>query len=249
MAYTPIHERILPSMIYYLFICAFTLFMTIRMFSKWRERKTRPVLLMTLTFLVLGVAIFALTGGLIETVITGYFMEFYRFSLPFAYSCVVVADIFLWYFSREITNKESKALIPVIIVGVLIIILLSLPINYWGVPSEEYQGKLNIRTYSTIALVVFSYVVYLNIAIICYKTKKEAPNKIAEAGFSYLFYAMICLMLFFAMVIGDTILILAFGHIGYSEFLWIGWGFVIGFCILSYFSLVMPDWLRKRIDG
>jgi len=247
MVYEPIHDRIVPSMIFYIVLCVFSIFMTIKMYKKYKERKVRPPLLMTLIFLTFTVALLSLTVGLIETVITGYFMEIYRISLPFAYSSIIVADILLYLFSKDITDKDPKALIPLIIIGTIIIIVLALPFNWWGFPSEAYEGKLNIRTYSTISMVIYSYAVFLNIAIIIHKTKREAPNNIARVGLSLFFNSIICLMLFFAMIIGDTLLIIIFDHVGYSEFIYIAWIFAVMFYIFTYMSLVMPNWLKQRI--
>ena len=130
MDYTPIHERVVPMLVFYIILSVFSTFMTVRMFFKWKERKVRPTLLMAIVFAIFTAALLVLTGGLIETFATGYFMEFYRFSLPFAYSAIVVADIVLFAFSREITDKESKILIPLSIVGSIIIVVLFLPWNW-----------------------------------------------------------------------------------------------------------------------
>ena len=55
--------------------------------------------------------------------------------------------------------------IPIIIAGVVVVILLFLPWNWWGIPPEDYVGLLNIRLYSTLSLVLYSYVIYILIAI------------------------------------------------------------------------------------
>ena len=205
------------------------------MIRKWRERNVKAPLI-------------GLTIGLGEAVITGYFKEIYRLSLPFGYMLIIIADIFLFIFANEITGKGKKALIPLVIIGSIIIVILYLPWNWWGFPSEEYAGELNIRLYSTLGVVLFSYIIYIFIAIFCSKARKQTEDKVAKAGLTLLLISMFCMILFFVMFIIDTLLITLANHPGYSEFVYIAWIFAIAFYIVIYLSLVMPKWLVRRIE-
>ncbi|MFX0024738.1 MAG: hypothetical protein ACFE9S_20690, partial [Candidatus Hermodarchaeota archaeon] len=135
----------------------------------------------------------------------------------------------------------------IIIIGIILIIILFLPWNWWGVPQVDYAGELSIRLYTTGGLVVFSFIIYIYIALICQKTKRNAEDKIMQIGLKLLFYSMINLILLFLMLIMDTLMITFFGHPGYSEFTYIAWIFGLIFIVLSYLSLIMPDWLVNRI--
>jgi len=246
MTYTPFEVRVLPLFFYYIALSILGIVMTIRMYYKWRDRKVNPPLYLSIVFLFLTAALIMLTIGLAEAVIAGYYMEVYRFSLPFSYGMVIIADIFLFKFVIELLDKGKKVFIPLIILGLIIFIMLFLPWNWWGVPPEDYAGHLNIRLYSTLSLVLYSYVVYILIARTSLKAAKATQDATAKLGLKLLFYAMICMILFFLMFIGDTLMIL-FGHPGYSEFVYIAWIFAILFYIFSYISLVMPKWVLKRI--
>ncbi|MFX1489671.1 MAG: hypothetical protein ACFFBI_11015, partial [Promethearchaeota archaeon] len=186
--------------------------------------------------------------GLAEAVIVREYREVYRFSLPFAYSMVVFADIFLFKFASHMTDKGKRAFPFIIVIGIILIIILFLPWNWWGVPSIDYEGMLNIRLYSTVSLVLFSLIIYSYIAMISQKAKRKVEDKIMKTGLKLLFYSMISLIMLFVMLIGDTLLITIFNHPGYSEFTYIAWIFGMIFIILSYFSLIMPEWLVKRIQ-
>lgn len=247
MSYTPFDFRVFPIFILYLILSVFGTYITIKMFMKWRERQVKPPLYLTLVFIFLTLALIVLAIGLAEAIITGYYKEVYRFSLPFAYSMVVLADIFLYIFVDELTDRGRKAFIPFIIIGAVIIVLLFLPWNWWGVPPEDYEGKLNIRIYSTSAVVLYSYVIYITLAIVCYKTRQKADEKVTRFGLLLLFFAMIAFMLFFLMFIGDTLMIVLYDHPGYSEFVYVAWIFAAIFIVLTYLSLVMPNWLVKWI--
>ena len=246
MTYTPFEVRVLPLFFYYIALSILGIVMTIRMYYKWRDRKVNPPLYLSIVFLFLTAALIMLTIGLAEAVIAGYYMEVYRFSLPFSYGMVIIADIFLFKFVIELLDKGKKVFIPLIILGLIIFIMLFLPWNWWGIPPEDYAGELNIRLYSTISLVLYSYVVYILIARTSLKAAKATQDATAKLGLKLLFYAMISMILFFLMFIGDTLMIL-FGHPGYSEFVYIAWIFAILFYIFSYISLVMPKWVLKRI--
>jgi hypothetical protein len=87
------------------------------------------------------------------------------------------------------------------------------------------------------------------IAITCRRIMKVTDDKIARTGLSLLFYAMLCMIFFFLMFIGDTVVITITDHPGYTEFVYVAWLFGIAFFILTYLSLVMPNWLVKRIKN
>ncbi len=247
MSYTPFELRVLPIFIYYICVSIFAVIVSIKMFNKWRERKVPPPLFLTLVFSFLTAALIVLTIGLAEAVFTGYYKEIYRISLPLAYSMVIFADIFLFIFASYMTNKGKRAFPIIIIVGIILVIILFLPWNWWGVPREDYEGELNIRLYSTGALVLFSFLIYGYIALISQKVKREVEDKIMYTGLKLLFYSMISLVLLFLMLIMDTLMITFFEHPGYSEFTYIAWIFGAIFIILSYLSLIMPEWLVNRI--
>ncbi|MFW9947964.1 MAG: hypothetical protein ACFFDX_14160 [Candidatus Odinarchaeota archaeon] len=248
MTYSPFEPRVLPIFIYYIFLTIFGALISVKMFYKWRERKVSPPLYLTLAFSFLTIALLGISIGLAEAAITGYYKEIYRFSLPFGYSMVVVSNVFLYIFSSNITQRGKKVYSIIIIISVLLIIMLFLPWNWWGVPSIDYAGQFSLRIYSTSSLVLFSYIIYGYIAYISFKLSRRAEKKTTRLGLTLLFYAMISLMLLFLMLVLDTLMILLFNHPGYSEFTYIAWIFGVIFIILSYLSLVMPEWLVKRIE-
>jgi len=249
MTYDRFDLIVFPIFIYYIFLSVFGIFMTLQMIKKWKQRKEIPPFYLSLVFGLYSTAIVVLTIGLAEAAITGYYKEIYRFSLPLAYSVMVVGNAFLYIFASNITNKGKSAIIPVIISGIILIIIFFLPWNWWGYPSEDYKGKLNIRLYTNLFFVAYSYIIYINIAIIANKIKKKSIDKIVQTGLTLLFWSMICMICFFLMILADNVLIVVYDHPGYSGFIYIAWIFAILFIILSYLSLVMPKWLVKRIEN
>ena len=243
MSYSPFDYRIFPIFVYYFCVFIFGGIITIKMYKKWRERNVPPTLFLTLVFFFLTSSLVVLTIGLAEAVILGEFREIYRISLPLAYSLVIFADVFLFIFAGHITMKGKKAFPVIITIGIVIIVILFLPWNWWGIPSVDYEGKFNIRLYSTVSFVIYSLLIYGYIALICQKVKIGVEDRVMYTGLTLLFYSMISLILLFLMLIADTLLITLFNHPGYSDFIYLAWVFGLIFIILSYMSLVMPDWL------
>ena len=248
MSYAPFEMRVFPIFIYYIILSVFGIFITFKMFIKWRERKGSIPLHLLLAFIFLTLSIISLTIGLTEAVITGYYKEIYKFTLPLAYCLALIANIFLFIFASRITEKGKKAIVPLTIIASILIVFLFLPWNWWGVPREDYVGQPNIRLYSTLSFVIYSISIYIYLAIICYKYKKKLDEKIVRVGLSLLFYSMISMICFYIMNICDTLLITLFADPGYTVFAYIAWIFVVLFSILIYLSLVMPDWMVKWIE-
>ncbi len=247
MSYSPFESRVLPIFIYYIVLSIFGILITLKMIKKYTERKEIAPLHLSIVFISFTTAIIVLSIGLAEAAITGYYMEIYRLSLPLAYTFVVIGNIFLYVFAIKITNKDKNALIPIVIIGAVLIVVLFLPWNWWGVPAEDYAGKLNIRLYTNLGIISFSLFIYITIALICKKSKAKTDDPIARVGLSLLFYSMLCMIMFFLMILGDNFLIVLYNHPGYSPFIYIAWIFAILMLIFSYLSLVMPDWLVRRI--
>ena len=247
MNYSPFEYRVLPIFGFYFVLIIFGIIVSFKLIKKYKERNQDAALHLAIVFAIFTAAIGILAIGLAEAAITGYYKEIYRFSLPLAYSLVVLANIFLYYFASNITDRAKNAFLPLVICGVVLIIILFLPWNWWGYPREEYAGKLNIRLYTNIAFISFAYLIYITIAILCQQTRKRAEDKIAHLGLTLLLYSMISMILFYVMVLFDNIMIVFFNHSGYSEFQFAAWIFALIFVILAYLSLVMPEWLIKRI--
>ncbi|TFF93665.1 MAG: hypothetical protein EU544_05555, partial [Promethearchaeota archaeon] len=75
MAYSPFEVRVYPIFIYYLVLIIFSAFLTYKIYLKWRERRVPPPLYITVVFGLLTTALVVLTIGLLEAIITGYYME------------------------------------------------------------------------------------------------------------------------------------------------------------------------------
>ncbi len=247
MKYDTFEARVLPIFGFYFILIIFGMIVSFKLIRKYKERKQPAALHLAIVYMFFTSAVIVLAIGLTEAAITGYYKEIYRISLPLAYSLVVFANIFLFYFASNIMDKWIKFFPYLIISGTLLVIVIFLPWNWWGYPKVAYAGKLTIRLYTNIAFISYSYLIYISIAILCYETKQKSEDRVSRLGLSLLYYSMISMICYFIMILADNIMIIIFKHPGYSEFLYIAWVFALVFGLLSYFSLVMPDWMVKRI--
>lgn len=248
MAYTPINPGVPALFVIYLILITFGIFITSIMFKKWKERESKLPLILGMAFICLIGALGFLAAGLLETLITGYFKEIYRTTFPLAYVGVIVGDVILFKFTNELTDNSGNALYIVIIIGIILSIMLILPWNWWGFPAEEYEDKFSIRIYSTLFFALYSITIYLIIIIISLKARRMAEKKKARLGFLLFACSVFCMVIFFVFNIIENILIVVFDHPGYSIWVYLGWIFALLFIILAYLSLVMPDFLVKRLN-
>jgi hypothetical protein len=247
MTYQPFEARVLPFLFYYVGLAIFSIIVTAKMAAKWKERKVQPPLLMAVAFGIFTAALVMLTMGLADSAMNGAYKELYRFSLPFGYALIVLADIVLFKFAIIIINRGQKAFNMIIVLGIVLAVVLFLPWNWWGVPAVDITDQVNIRIYSTLGLILYSYVIYITIARICRNAMVNVKDPVAHAGLSLMFWAMICMVLFFLMFVFDTVLVVALDHPGYSEFVYVAWIFAVLFYIFMYLSVVMPEGFVKRL--
>lgn len=247
MTYQPFEPRVLSFLVYYIGLAIFSTIVTAKMAVKWRERKVQPPLLMAVSFGIFTAALVMLAAGLADSAANGAYMELYRFSLPFGYCMIVAADIVLYKFAIVITSRGQKLFNMIIILGIVLVVVLFLPWNWWGVPAGDIGDQVSIRIYSTLALIAYSYAIYITIARVCRQAMADAKDPVAHGGLKLMSWAMMCMVLFFLMFVFDTILVVAIDHPGYSEFVYVAWVFAVLFYVLMYLSVVMPEGLVKRL--
>lgn len=255
MTYIPLlyyGEEIYAIFVFYIFMVIFAFYLTIKMYIRYLKEKNPASLHLSLVFTSYTMSLAILIVGLAEAIITGYYKEIYRITIPMAYSMVIVGNFFLYLFAIHFTNRGKKVVLPLLLIGIIIILVHFLPWNWWGVPPSDYVGQISIRIYSTASLVIYSSVIYFSIFIICRQNRKLEKNKPTRLRLSLLSYAMICMVCFFLFMIIDTIFMIFFDNPGYSIYNYIAWVFVIFFFIFSYISLFTPVrlimWIRRRDD-
>lgn len=247
MTYQPFEARVLPFLFYYIGLAILSIILMVKMVVKWKERKVQPPLLLGIVFGIFAAALIILAAGLADSAAREYYMELYRFSLPFGYSMIVITDVVLYKFAIVLTSRGQKAFNVIIALGIVLVVVLFLPWNWWGFPAADVEGQVSIRMYSTVALIAYSYIIYITIARVCRLAMADAKDPVARMGLKLMSWAMISMVFFFLMFVFDTILIMVIDHPGYSEFIYVAWIFAVLFYVLMYLSVAMPEGLVKRL--
>ncbi|MEX2753756.1 MAG: hypothetical protein Q6365_000085 [Candidatus Sigynarchaeota archaeon] len=247
MTYQPFEARVLPLIFYYIGLAIASMILAVKMVMKWKQRKVQPPLLMATIFAIFVVALSMLAAGLADSAMNGAYKDLYRFSLPFGYTMIILADIVLYKFGIVMTNRGKNAFMTIVVIGIVLAAVLFLPWNWWGYPDADIVDQVSIRLYSTLALIVYSYIIYITIASVCHKALADAKDPVARAGLKLMSWAMICMILFFLMFVFDTLLIVILKHPGYSEFVYAAWVFAVAFSVLMYVSVVLPEWFVQRL--
>ncbi|MBD3342100.1 MAG: hypothetical protein GF353_23570 [Candidatus Lokiarchaeota archaeon] len=247
-SYEPYEPRMFPLFIYYIILVILSSIFTIKMYLKWRERRVKPPLYLTIVFMFITMTISSLTIGLGEVIITGWKKEIYRITLPLAYTFFIISNWFLFLFISHMTSVSKKSFKYLIIIGIVVSIMMFLPWNYYGQPPEDYEGKLNIRLYSTVSFVLYSLIFYGFIAYVCQRSRKKSEDKKVRWGFNLLTLSMFSMIGFFILLVLENAVIVFLDHPGFSIFFFLAWGVALLFLLFAYLALEMPSWLVRLIE-
>ncbi|MHA1820091.1 MAG: hypothetical protein ACTSVC_06425 [Promethearchaeota archaeon] len=245
MSYEPMPPGARGFLPIYISILIISLIMTIKMFYKWKERKTNSVKYMFLVFILLTFSTIALIIGFMEMYITGEKRELYRLTLPISYFSLTFSILPQIRFISELFPEEIKYKKALIVIALIIAVLVILPWNYYGIPTEEI-GDFNIRTYSNVIMLIFLIYIFSKSSRLFLLNAKIQEDPIAKKGFSWLAYSQISFVIFILFIALDAVYFTITGTVGYSVFLYIAWVFAGFFYIYSYLGLIMPKWAKER---
>nr|MDO8112633.1 hypothetical protein [Candidatus Sigynarchaeota archaeon] len=247
MAYAPMDSGSFPILPTYLGVAAFCMVMTVLLLNRWRERRTRPPKLLFFAFLSYLTCIVMLAAGFAEVVATGFKMELYRFSLAFGFAGIMASNCFLILFAADLFSLNVKHAYVYIAIDLITSVLLTLPVNHYGWIGTEIQG-FNLRPYSFGAMMFFSIVIYLRIGWHAFHVSKSVDDRVGKAGFAFIGWSQVCLILFFLFIGLDMIVIAATDATGYTVFNFLGWTCGAFFFLCSYLGLIMPGWLKNGLE-
>ncbi len=251
MTYTPFNPdtiHFLPTQIIITVVLWFITYKIARKVQEKRQKEENTDLAVQLrnTFIVMALTITLVASGFLSAVILGEFREYYRFSLPAGYALLIVANLLFYYFSLNLYELNKNRLIIVGFAFLVVLILVLLPCNYYGVPSELYDPGTSCRFISNVALVGASFIVYSDIAWRAFRIAKRAKERLPTTSFTLIGLSACFLILFLIMLTIDALLI-DMGSDGYTAFLHVGYLSIIGFAVSSYAGLLMPPWIRKYL--
>lgn len=245
MAYEPIDPGSEGVLGIYIVLVIFSFIMSGLMLKKWRERETKPTQLMFVMFSILTVAIIVIMAGMIELVIAREKRELYMFSLAAGYTLMMVSHLVMINFAKIIFNIEETWTKIYSIIAVITAVLVALPLNGYGKPNEEVSVSW-FRPVTSVLMVVFSIIVYSQVAKVAFDNSKKAEAALPKAGFKWIGFSQLCMIGFFVFLMLDVVWFTISGGGGYTAFVYFAWIFAGLFFLFCYMGLIMPDWLKKR---
>lgn len=242
--YTPWNPRIVPLVPYYAILAGYIFVLATHLFLRGRKRQQAAPKYLAGSFFSYGAGLVSLLVGLAHTIVQEQFMEVYRFSLHAGYSLLLVGNLFLLLFAREIFEFDQKYFQLFVALFVACLVLVNLPNNWYGVP-DDYEETLapSVRVYSSLAMALSSvllcgFIIKLGLRL----RRKVADDPVGRAGLTFIVLAMGAFILYFVFVVVDAAL-----GAGYSAFIFVAWGCTAAFGILGYLGLIMPQWIQDRI--
>jgi hypothetical protein len=236
-----------PLLWLYLGLTIVTWLMTLLLLKRYLEKRKKLALYLSVSFILIASAITMLFFGMLETYITTYKKEWYRFSLAFAYCVIMIALSFQILFFGEIYGVSMNILKKYIIICIIIAIALALPNNYYGIPDEEEIGfGPNIRPLTSISMMLFAIIVFSRMANKSFNTAKRMEEKIPRLGFNMIGLSELAIVFLFSCFALDTVVFTLFDTGSYTIFVYIGWAFAAVYFLSSYLGLILPSQLAKK---
>ncbi|MHA1379524.1 MAG: hypothetical protein ACTSRG_14215 [Candidatus Helarchaeota archaeon] len=246
------------AMMLELIVFIFSFLIALIIVFKWRERRTIATLYLALALFSISGAVFVAFLGLFSwflvwsSAIIPYVNSpvIYPISLPFAYSFVIIYDIFLFLFTIHIfLDKNEKKIIPVIIIGIFVATLLWLPTNNWGLDTTPMDPP-STRTISMLIYMLYNVVIYIILAFSAFRESKKTDQKEYQVGFQAIALGQIANILIFVFFLFDSVLLIINPNSpGFSIFIYLGWICALVAVFLFYIGFILPSWFRNRIKA
>ncbi|MFX1536158.1 MAG: hypothetical protein ACFFDI_18235 [Promethearchaeota archaeon] len=226
------YEFLLPAL-YPLVVAILSIFLSYRIYLKYKERQNRPLLNLSITYIFYVAAVlFADLGyfyflffGLTSS--TNYFLKIWL-DWSISLSMVALGNYFHFWFAQELFSTEKKLTQFILALATLVVIVIYFTIN----------GLYDMGNLAYIPLLCLIVPVYLYIMISSYRAWKVADDPIYIRRFQLIFISALFLPLIFVFFTFD----LLFGT--YGIFFYLSWSMVFLSCLAAYFAYVPPSTSR-----
>lgn len=248
MTYEAMPDGTIPVFIIVLFAMGSSFLLTIILELKWKKRHYKSVVFLRNLYAVLFISVFFLVFAMIQGYITGYKMVFYTICFTIFMGSLASSLILLIQFGQEVFNAFSKTYKLHLIFIIFLVVIIILPNNYYGIPSDGaliFGPSIRVLT-STIFMLYQSYI-YSILALKSFSASKQVSDQYAKIGFIFVGVSQICMILNQVFLVLDVMAFTYWGYKGgYSIFVSIGWIFVLFFIFSIYTGLLLPGYLRSK---
>ena len=209
-------------------------------FMKFKEKKRKPTLYLTLSFVfyALGIA----SSGI------GKWLQFFASVPPeeiayaggtilIAYCLTAIATVFLIVFVDLVFLEVGPWFVAsVSIINGITIGMMFMKLSFTGDP---YEAALNVVIFH--ALVTLAYVLLL--AILSFREARQNKEKLPKIGFTFIgLYGLFVSMVFILFAVD-----IALGG-GYTAFYYLAWVSAGLGSLCGYAGYIMPDWFKKLVN-
>jgi hypothetical protein len=224
-------------------IAVILLFLTLKLYGRYRERRLPAARYITLTSLFLT---FTSAFQLLDLLVMDYFVGIHRLGLSLAFSMSAIANIFLYLFMLEIfyTGRKAGGAKLKIFAAVEASIALLLPIL------SPYPTAISavVNLFAPLLLIhlVFAMALYITLFRATTRAIKATSDKLAKRGFSYIRMASISIIAAYLLFVMDSLWTMLFEPEGYTYWVIAGW-IAAGIAgVLLYIGFVLPKGIRKQ---
>ncbi len=224
------------------------IYLSFRIFLKYKKRKNRATLYLFFSFLFYGL------GAIITVIFTyiqffsnvpGSVVTWANLGISSGYIFTSTSNCFLFAFVNDVFLDWDRIFNYIYAIANGIVIGLIIPhISYSPTTYQEISDYFHLY-------VLFTIIVYILLIVKSLKESKKSVEKLPKLGFRFIAYYAITIIFVFVFFAIDALLG-GVGNIypkGYSPFFYVGWSLVIIAFFFGYLGYVMPQWFRKLINA
>jgi hypothetical protein len=237
------NERVVMVFLSEVSVAAILLFLTLKLYGRYRERRQPATRYITLTSLFLS-----LTSclQLLDMLVMDPLIGIRRVGLSLAFAMSAIANIFLYAFMLEIFSKGVKSggakfKIFAFAEGAIAVLL---PI----MGPTTAVGTTLLDTFTILLLVhlAFALALYLALITVTSRAIHSTSDALAKRGFSYIRLAAVAIIAAYLLFVMDSVWTALFEPEGYTYWVIGGWIAAGISGILLYVGFVLPRRLRNQ---
>lgn len=237
------NERVFFVFLSEVVIAVILLFLTLKLYGRYRERKQPATRYITLTSLFLT---FTASFQLLDLLVMDYYVGIHRLGLSLAFSMSAIANIFLYLFMLEIfyTGRKAGGAKLKIFASVEAGVALLLPI--FGPYPTVISSVIDLFAEFLLIHLAFALALYITLFRATTRAISTTSDSVAKRGFSLIRIASLSIIAAYLLFVMDSLWTMLFEPEGYTYWVIAGW-IAAGIAgVLLYVGFVLPRRIRKQ---
>lgn len=217
-------------------------YLTVRLGTKWRERRSKATFNLFMSFLFYFVAIIFLFSTKSTDYFTGDLYDISTVGINIGYSFSLLGNVFLYYFTENIFFEEPKQYLRETITfgnGITFGFLMISILQIQSFPFLEIPGEY-IASHLLIWHVLISSIGFLILLIKATQSAFQAEARLQRAGFLMIAITAIFELVVFVFFFADRFL-----GAGYTIWYFLAWVSASLAGLFAMIGYLMPNWFRR----